>query len=1440
MLKDIQGGVIRRMALLVGLMLASLLVATFFTFLALSDVSKTYADAAHQETLALRRIELATDAQRNFLIQVQEWKNLLIRGASQPLFERHLSAFESQADKVQSELALVTPLLALPANREKVRVLRAAHVELLEAYRAALLKFDAKDPNSLQVVDGLVRGMDRQITEQFIDLLAAVRAYALQRSERSTARADDTAATARPRIVISFAGIALVALLGSVFVTRSMAAAMRQKNASERLLQESEVRYRQLVDLAPCAVLLESSGRWVFANPKAAAVFRAQSVSDLVDRVALESLHPDSREQVSGLIGKLYQEDGAGEPSEAKFLRLDGTSFTGEVSAKRYLHEGKPGVLVLLQDISVRKAAEHERDQFFSLSLDLLAIAGPDGFFKRVNPAFARTLGWSDEEFLGRPFVDFVHPDDVSATLERIKNMGAGEPTLRFENRYGCKDGTWRWLSWTGCTGSDGMVYAAARDLTASKAAEAELRVSEEYNRSIVDSSQDCLKVLSLDGRLLEMTANGCRQMGVTDIEQVRDADWLGFWRGAQSGAATAALATARDGGTGRFQGSAKTLAGEDRWWDVIVSPIRNADGKPDKLLAVSRDITLQQRAEDAIRTVNAELEHRVQQRTADIEFQKAFLRKVIDLQRSLIYAKDGEGRYVLLNDAVAKAYRMPADAILGKTDAQLNVFPTQVQIFRRQDQMVLDTSRELVVDEEQVIDAAGRVRWEHTVKCPIPWADGKTSVLLGVSTDITQRKLAEAEVLALNASLERRVIERTAALESANLELERTTVEAEQASRAKSLFLATMSHEIRTPMNGVLGMADVLAHGILTTDQADAVETIQTSARSLLGIIDDVLDFSKIEAGRLELDRCPIYLTELVEEVCDTLMSVASAKDVELTLFIDPTAPEHVFADPTRLRQVLYNLIGNAIKFSSGRAQLRGRVSLRVAVVHAEPLRLAFAVADNGIGIAPEELTRLFHPFVQAQSTTTRRFGGTGLGLVISKRLVELMHGGIEVTSSPGAGATFTVNLPFDVASGVPARDRPDLAGIDCILVASPDLRVDDLRAYLEPGGSTVHLCADADRAAELAARLMADHSAQVVVIQAGEHGADAMPALRAPFATALKVRHLLIATGRRRHPRRAALDTVTLDAEGLRRSTLLHAVAAAAGRASVPGLRHTTINKLQRQPVPSIAEARAQGQLILIAEDDEVNQKVILRQLELLGYAAELASNGAEALRRWRAGGYALLLTDLHMPEMDGYALAQAIRGEEAELAAPKRQRIPVLALTANALRGEETRARAAGMDEYLTKPLPLNLLEAALKKWLPVNGDITMPAERAPQTRNAQGSMTVVAVDVSVLKGLVGDDPQTVQELLFDYRASAQRSGSELRRAHAANDVRQLGAIAHQLKSSSRSVGALTLGDLCAELENNCRLHAKQGIVQGMAQFNTELLAVDDQLGHLLAPN
>ncbi len=658
---------------------------------------------------------------------------------------------------------------------------------------------------------------------------------------------------------------------------------------------------------------------------------------------------------------------------------------------------------------------------------------------------------------------------------------------------------------------------------------------------------------------------------------------------------------------------------------------------------------------------------------------------------------------------------------------------------------------------------------------------------------------------------------------------------EAEDASRAKSIFLATMSHEIRTPMNGVLGMAELLSMGRLDAQQTQAVGTIRESAHALLRVIDDVLDFTKIEAGRLDIEHLPLVLDSLLESVVDSLEPMAHSRRVRLHLFVDPDCPPEVVGDAVRLRQVFTNLLANAIKFSARDGdpdtERRGHVSLRVVPVASGGLRTW--VNDDGIGMDAATQARLFEAFTQADASTARRFGGSGLGLAITRRLINLMGGAIRVESEPGLGASFEVWLPL----AAPPNEEPiapaaqPLDGVHCVLLRDGDLPVADITRWLQHAGADVTEAPDLDALRRCTAAM-----SKPVVLAAHQ---DAAVVHAASTSAQGEVRLLLVGEGLQAVPQMLAADTLLLGR--LRHGALLQALAVLVGRAKAPTVPDATAEAYAPESLadePTADEARRTGQLVLVAEDDATNRLVIKRQLAMLGFAAEFADNGAMALERWRQTDYALLLTDLHMPVMDGYALAAAVRADEAMQGRPRR---PVMALTANALKGEEQRAREAGFDEYLTKPITLEQLNNALRLWLPAVVQSPLPVQpRRHPSHDARLSGISQPLQVGLLRRLVGDDRAFTLTLLRDYLADTRLHLPLLQRAVTEGRLEEAKQLSHRIKGASRSVGTLVLADTCLGIEMACRngQHAEAQALLGRLQiaWRDAQAAVEQQLGEL----
>ena len=651
---------------------------------------------------------------------------------------------------------------------------------------------------------------------------------------------------------------------------------------------------------------------------------------------------------------------------------------------------------------------------------------------------------------------------------------------------------------------------------------------------------------------------------------------------------------------------------------------------------------------------------------------------------------------------------------------------------------------------------------------------DGSTQVIAAVR-DITERRKAERELIEAKDA-------------------------AEEATRAKAAFLATMSHEIRTPMNGVLSMIQVLDQTGLDAEQRGMTRIVRDSSEALLTIIDDILDFSKIEAGRLEIETIPVDPRTVVESVGELLAGRAEQRGIGLITDIDPAMPKSVEADPTRIRQILLNLGGNAVKFTE-----RGHVRITAAVADG---RLVVEVADSGIGMSPEQCGKLFQPFQQADTSTSRRFGGTGLGLSICRRLVDLMAGDISVSSVAGEGSTFRFEIPVAVLDDNALVPEHDISGAQVLLVGHSAVSRDLISRYLEAAGlpapahagTTVDahaLIAEGDFDLVLVDGLLGDREA--LAFEADEHreAADLKIALTAPRGLAST-----IAEARRR----AFLTVLT---EPLSMAGLWRVVAAALDLAPLQEEDQADTGEVWTPP--DMETARAAEAAILVAEDNPTNQTVIRQILGRMGFAHDLTENGVEALDAWRTvgPGYGLVLTDFHMPEMDGFELTEAIRAEEAG----SQRRVPILALTADALPGTEQRCFDAGMDGYLTKPIDLERLAGALAAHLPQ----AMPLRRTPDptetaaTTKATGAGPLGTIDreifdVERVTEAFGAFDADAQAFLVGFLEAVPTMIGELEAAAAAGNADAGRRAAHTLKGSAKSVGADRLGQIASDVQDS----------------------------------
>lgn len=779
--------------------------------------------------------------------------------------------------------------------------------------------------------------------------------------------------------------------------------------------------------------------------------------------------------------------------------------------------------------------------------------------------------------------------------------------------------------------------------------------------------------------------------------------------------------------------------------------------------------------------------------------------RMLLDTMPDFIWIKDGDGRFVLNNAAHLRVLGAPQESVEGKTD--FDFFPTDLAgRYHADEEEILRTGCPLINREEPVPGRDGGPRWYITSKVPFQDGSGKVAGVVGISRDITAQKEAQEE-------------------------LEAAKEAAEAANRAKGDFLANVSHEIRTPMNGIMGMTELALDTELNPEQREYLSLVQFSAEALLVIINDLLDFAKMEAGKMELEYLPFSLRESVGDTMKTLAVRAHQKGLELAFQVETGVPDGLVGDAGRLRQVLLNLVGNAVKFTP-----IGEVVVQVARIAEDAMpgngvTLHFSVSDTGIGIPEDKLDTMFQAFTQADSSTTRKYGGTGLGLAISSTLVQLMGGRIWAESREGLGSTFHFTARFEAPPEAVTAAAPLLARVKGLPVLLVDDNASHRRILAELLASWQMRPATAAAGAEaldlLRQRWAAGNPFAVVLLDAQMPGMDGF-ALAAELQQhpelAVPVVMMLSAAGRPGDPDRSrAVGVSAFVTKPVKPSELWDSIAGALSQ------------ELDADTPSFPAEQRAgnaphAGALrILLAEDNPINRKLAVRLLERRGHSVRVAADGREAVEAARRERFDVALMDIQMPEMSGLEATLKIRAQEAQ---DESRRLPIIAVTAHAMSGDREACLAAGMDGYVSKPLHpdelfaeiVHLLGTGAAGLVPVTGPAVPPGP--------------AVLDRAALLRYVEGDAHLLVEVLALFRAEAPRLSAELRQALDAGRPAEVSRTAHRLKGVAASLHAAALKEAAEQLERLARADNIQMVEPALAALETELARLEPALAAFVA--
>jgi PAS domain S-box-containing protein len=998
-------------------------------------------------------------------------------------------------------------------------------------------------------------------------------------------------------------------------------------------------------------------------------------------------------------------------------------------------------------------------------------------------PRFKELIGYQDHE-IQNVFEEWrtrLHPDDLASTLAAINAHLQHRVPYDVEYRLRTKSGAWRWFRARGQalwdeTGAATRMSGSITDITDRKQAAEELRASEARYRTLVEHAPEAIVVVGVDeGRFVDANQNAellfgrsrdqLLTMHPADVSPARQPD------GRDS------LAAAQEYITQALQGPVTVFD----WMHVTSDGVEvPCEVRLVRLPAVDRRLVRASVTDiSARKAIEADLRFQISERERaenEVRRQAEHTRRILDTTRDAFVAMNDQGLIVDWNPQAEATFGWTREEVLGRAVADTLV-PAELRDLHREGlRRFLESGEGPVLDRRIEVPAVHRDGHRFPIELTITaLPDDHRYFFAAFLHDISARKRAEAE-------------------------LQQAKEQAEAASRSKSDFLANMSHEIRTPMNAVIGMTELVLDSKLTATQRDYLNTVLESSESLLTIINEILDFSKIEAGRLDLSAAPFLLRDEIGDALKPFGVRAASKELELAWRVDDEVPDGLIGDAGRLRQVLVNLVGNAIKFTA-----EGEVVVDVGLESRQngEVCVHVRVQDTGVGIPMERQRAIFDAFEQADTSTTRRYGGTGLGLTIAQRIVERMQGRIWVESCEGQGSTFHFTVPLQVAAELPERPTaPDsLSGLPVLIVDDNATNRAILAETLRRWGLEVLIADSAAAALSLLDRHCGAGGPLPLLItdvqMPNVDGYELIERIRGrDDCRTMPVIVLTSGTRTGDAARHAGLAVEASLIKPIKQSELLNAVLRAASLAG-PDTETTG----EAQPQPSLRPLR-----ILLAEDGRANQKLAVALLSAWGHSVAIAENGRTAIEAWEAEPFDLVLMDVQMPELDGLAATREIRAREASTG----RHTLIIAMTARAMTGDRELCLAAGMDGYVSKPVRKRQLYAVIA---PYFAETATTMERPTPVSEPEADVSASAaepgealpvIDWNSALRTVGQDRALLAEIIQESLAELPSLVQQLESHAASGDAAAAARTAHTIKGTGRAFGAARLMHLARRIE------------------------------------